>query len=79
MRSYAWCMVREPLTATNTELVVRFVYVQTVDEMMQHYTVSERPWGDSPADLARLLGDMAEALTRPVLVERDGVLVEEDA
>jgi hypothetical protein len=57
---------------------VRFVYVQTVDGVMRRYTVSERPWGDTPADLARQLGDLAEALTRPVLVEREGVLVEEE-
>lgn len=75
-RSYAWRVVREPLGEFNPEPVVRYRFIETGrDGVRRVYRRAD--WGDTLPDLARLLGDMAEALTRPVLVERDGRLEED--
>ena len=76
--SWAWRMVREPLVAHNPEPVLRYRYVRTERDGVRRLELpGSGDWGDTIPDLARHLGDLAEALTRPILVERDGRLVEE--
>lgn len=71
-------MVRGALSDTSHAPGLRFRLVETShDGTRRYYDAGRALWGTTPADLARQLGDLAEALTRPVLVERDGRLVEE--
>ena len=77
-RTWAWRVVREPLAASNPDPVLRYRYVRTDrDGVRRLEFVGSGYWGDTVPDLARHLGDLAEALTRPVLTELDGRLEEE--
>ena len=76
-RTWAWRVVREPLSEGHLESVLRYRYVRTDEDGTRYLTLmGSGDWSDTIPGLARLLGDLAEALTRPVLVERDGRLEE---